>query len=143
MLCSTINAVSNFPIINTIEVRFRDLDPLGHVNNAVYLTYAELGRIKYFDSVGSSVLSGNFVLARAETDFIRPVHLGESMEVRTRVTKLGRSSLTMLHEMWSEGQVASRMVGVAVWLENGSPARIPQALREAIGRLEQQPVEGI
>jgi len=135
--------MTHFPIRTPIEVRFRDLDPLGHVNNAVYLTYAELGRMHYFRAIGSDGGGGNFILARAEVDFLRPVHLGEHLEVGTRVTRVGNSSFNTLSEIWAEGQLAARVGAVVVWLEGNRSARIPDPLRQAIAGLETAPVEGL
>ena len=133
----------NFPINVSLEVRFHDLDGLGHVNNAVYLTYAEFGRIRYFEAIGINAGSGNVILARAEVDFIKPVQFGGTVEVQTRVSRVGNSSFTVLCEMHSAGQLASRVNGVVVWLEDGKPARLPPSVREAIARLETDPVEGL
>ncbi|WP_240631363.1 acyl-CoA thioesterase [Meiothermus granaticius] len=135
--------MSEFPIHTPVEVRFRDLDPLGHVNNAVYLTYAELGRMHYIRAMGADEAGGNFILARAEVDFLRPVHLGESLEVRTRVPRVGNSSFHTLSEIWAEGHLAARVSAVVVWLEEGRPARIPEHIRAAVRRLETLPVEGV
>lgn len=132
-----------FPVRTPTEVRFRDLDPLGHVNNAVYLTYAELGRMYYFRAIGADGGGGNFILARAEVDFLRPVHLGEHLEVGTRVSRVGNSSFQTLSEVWADGRLAAKVSAVVVWLEEGRSARIPDRLREAIRGLETEPVEGL
>jgi acyl-CoA thioester hydrolase len=135
--------MNGFPICTPIEVRFRDLDPLGHVNNAVYLTYAELGRMHYFRAVGADGAGGNFILARAEVDFLRPVHLGEHLEVLTRVPRVGNSSFHTLSEVWTQGCLAATVSAVVVWLEEGRPVRLPESIRAAIRRLETLPVEGL
>lgn len=135
--------VNEFPIRTPIEVRFRDLDPLGHVNNAVYLTYAELGRMHYFRAVGTDGAGRNFILARAEVDFLYPVHLGEHLEVLTRVPRVGNSSFHTLSEIWAEGRLAAKVSAVVVWLEEGRSARLPDPIRAAIRELETVPVEGL
>ena len=57
-----------FKFSTQIEVRFRDLDALGHVNNAVYLTYFEIARLHYCKHLfGSEAFSRHsFVVVRAE-----------------------------------------------------------------------------
>lgn len=80
-----------------VEVRFRDLDALGHVNNAVYLTYLESARIAYWlELQGRSSLEGiEMILARAEIDYRSPAYYRERLLVGVRVAALRRSSFTM------------------------------------------------
>ena len=88
-----------------IEVRFRDLDALGHVNNAVYLTYLESARIAYwFDVTRRSRLEDlDMILARIEVDYRSPVALGESLEVSVRCASIRRSSFVMAFEIRERG----------------------------------------
>ena len=87
----------------SVEVRFRDLDALRHVNNAVYLTYVEHARLRYLrDVIGiASVKHLAMVLASITCDYLSPVHMGEELEVATRVDWIGRSSLGMSHTLRS------------------------------------------
>ena len=80
-----------------IQVRFRDLDTLGHVNNAVYLTYFEAARMAYWMHVnGRSDLSAmNMILARAEVDYRSPVGYGDELEVGVRCASIKRSSFVL------------------------------------------------
>jgi acyl-CoA thioester hydrolase len=135
--------VSEFPVFVHIDVRFRDLDPLGHVNNAVYLSYAETARVEYFLRLGYEVGSGHFILARAEVDYRRPIVLHDDVRVMTRVSRVGNSSFRMVFEVWANGELAARGETIQVWLEQGRPSPLPEALRQAIRRLETQPVEGL
>lgn len=86
--------LSLFKVKIPIQVRFRDTDAMGHVNNAVYLSYLELARMEYwknlfglqeFDKV-------DFILARLEIDYRVPVKLGDSISVYIRMTEMGGSS---------------------------------------------------
>lgn len=125
-----------------IEVRFSDLDTLKHVNNAVYLTYDEVARGHYLRRAGAAIDGGNFVMARAEVDYIRPILFAEPVEIAIRVEKVGNSSFHTLSETWASGELAAR-IQVVVWLQDGKPTRIPNWLREAIRALETEPVEGL
>jgi acyl-CoA thioester hydrolase len=84
-----------------VEVRFRDLDALGHVNNAVYLTYLESARIAYWFEVTrrSRLRDLDMILARIEVDYRSPVSLGESLEVSVRCASIRRSSFVMAFEI--------------------------------------------
>ena len=80
-----------------VTVRFRDLDTLGHVNNAVYLTYFESARMAYWMHVnGRTDLSGmNMILARAEVDYRAPVGYADELEVGVRCVSIKRSSFVL------------------------------------------------
>lgn len=83
--------------VHEIEVRFSDLDALGHVNNAVFLTYFESARIAWWLHVtGRSGLEAlDMILARAEIDYRAPLYWGERLEIGVRCASLGRSSFVL------------------------------------------------
>lgn len=78
-----------------VQVRFRDCDPYGHVNNAVYLTYLENARFALWR--GQEVRG--VILARAEVDFRSQATYGDQLEVRLRLEGLGRSSFRYAYEI--------------------------------------------
>lgn len=82
----------------SIQIRFSDIDRLNHVNNACYLNYFELGRVRYFNDVFKEHINWNekgFVLARTELDHIEPVFLNDDVFCFTKVIKTGTKSLTI------------------------------------------------
>jgi len=116
-----------------VQVRFGDTDALGHVNNAVYASYAELGRISMTRDLG--VRSPSFILARLAIDFRRQVRLGDEVYVETEVTKVGNSSVTMFQRLLAESELAADMEAVVVWFDYASqrPARLPDEVRTLFG----------
>ena len=88
-----------------IDVRFADTDAMGHVNNAVYLTYCEMARIRYWtDVTGDPVAAGqegaeSLILAEARITYRAPVFHGEAVTVESRATHIGRSSFTLEHRL--------------------------------------------
>ncbi len=84
-----------------LEVRFRDCDPMGHVNNAVYLTYLESARVAWWrEAFGPDGLREHgVILARIEIDYRRPALPGDRLVVRMRVVRIGRSSFTVAYEI--------------------------------------------
>jgi acyl-CoA thioester hydrolase len=82
------------------HVVFRDLDPYGHVNNAVYLTYFEWARaLLWFDLTGRrGPRDLDFIVARAECDFRRQLGI-EPIEIATRVADIGTSSFAFVYEI--------------------------------------------
>ncbi|NHX36223.1 MULTISPECIES: acyl-CoA thioesterase [Halolamina] len=121
----------------SLDVRFRDIDAMGHVNNAVYATYAEQARADYFADVLDQDLSEvSSVLARIEIDYHRPIELGDGpVTVAVSVPRLGESSLPMEYEIrTAEGELAASVesVQVAYDREAGESVPLPDAWREAI-----------
>lgn len=82
-----------------IQLRFKDIDKMGHVNNANHLTYIELARVKYFEDVVG--VEGNWsdlqglILAHVSIDYKRPIFLHDNVFVYTRCSKLGRKSMEL------------------------------------------------
>ena len=96
-----------------IEVRFADTDGMRHVNNAKYLTYCEIARIRYWtDVTGEGFSLGaegveSLILAEARITYRAQAFYGELVTVQTRATRLGRSSFTLEHRL------AARLPGEA------------------------------
>lgn len=90
-----------YPVEAPIEVRFRDLDPMGHVNNAVYLTYLEVARAHYWRALGLTETSAirTYVLAHASIDFRSPLRLGDDLVCGVRVESFGVRSFTMAYRL--------------------------------------------
>jgi acyl-CoA thioester hydrolase len=88
-----------------IQVRFRDLDALGHVNNAVYLTYFEAARMAYWMHVNgrADLRSMDMILARAEVDYRAPVGYGDELEVGVRCASVKRSSFVLEQALVERG----------------------------------------
>lgn len=81
-----------------IQLRFKDLDSMGHVNNANHLTYFELARVSYFHEVVKEEIDWHrqgIILARMEIDYKSPVLLDDEVWVHVRVSGFGRTSFSM------------------------------------------------
>jgi acyl-CoA thioester hydrolase len=117
-----------------IEVRFRDCDAMGHVNNAVYLTYLEQARIgAWARMAGSLALPLPMILARAECDYTAPLTLGDRVLVRLGVSAVGRTSFTLEYELLNartrQVVATARTVQVMYDYEAGKPVPISDELR--------------
>jgi acyl-CoA thioester hydrolase len=116
------------------QVRFRDLDPMGHVNNAVFLTYLEQARIAFFEQHGLSVALDdmNLIVARVEIDFRAPVRLGQEVEVTVRATRLGTKSFDFEYELTADGATVAeaKTVQVAYDYARREPVALPDKWRE-------------
>lgn len=79
-----------------VQLRFIDIDPLGHVNNAVYFQLMDLAKYKYFTALGG-VLDGDVtvVVVNVNCDFCSPAYIDEELEVQTAVGSIGEKSLRL------------------------------------------------
>ena len=84
-----------------IEVPYRDIDAMGHVNNAVYFSYFEFARQKYWEAaVGlESHLDIAFVMASASIDYRLPAHRRDVLEVEIRCPRIGASSFDFTYRI--------------------------------------------
>jgi len=91
--------MSDFRFFHTIVVRYGDLDPQGHVNNAGFITFMEHARVSYIRQLGlwdgKTFLEIGFILARVELDYKAPILMTDEVEVGVRVSRLGNKSLDM------------------------------------------------
>ena len=89
----------------TVEVRFADTDGMRHVNNAKYLTYCEIARIRYWTDVTGETFGlhtegvESLILAEARITYRAQAFYGETVTVQTRATRIGRSSFTLEHRL--------------------------------------------
>ena len=125
-----------------IEVRFRDCDPLGHVNNAAYLTYLEQARLFYWRSLWGFGLEQNeserrsrpgVIMARAEIDYRLPAHYGQTLDVRIDLAAIGKTSFTYDYEIVDEEErviASARTVQVMYDYEAARPVPIPDEIRQ-------------
>ena len=84
----------------SIKVRFSDLDAMGHVNNATYLSYLEEARLAYYNQVlkrDTDNLDFNAVIGRIEIDYLSQIKLGDRVEIYTRTSKIGNKSSDVEH----------------------------------------------
>ena len=105
-----------------VYVRWADLDAIGHVNNAVYLTYAELARVdwggkEFAPKQGSSVLV-EMTVAHSEVDYLLPItKFGVDYDVNLWVESIGNTSFTMAYEVTKDGVVFAKMKTVQVMID--------------------------
>jgi acyl-CoA thioester hydrolase len=138
-------------ITHRLTVRFRDCDPLGHVNNAVYLTYLEQARFNLwraqFGFVAKAAGEGGrrglgFILAKAEVDFTAQARYGDELEVRLGLDSVRRSSFTYVYEIVNVATqqviAKARTVQVRFDYDAQQPVAVDDALREMLA----QPVTG-
>lgn len=134
----------NFRHVTPIEVRFRDLDVFGHVNNSVFFTYIETARIRYLADVGVRLPQTGwndlaFILAHINCDFRKPIFYGQRVEVGSRIVEIKRSSLRLAHRVEADGELAAEGDGVLVHYNYTTQSSMPISaeMRAKIAAFEQ------
>jgi acyl-CoA thioester hydrolase len=123
-----------------VQVRFRDIDGMGHVNNAVYFTYIEAARTEYLyklTGVGR-VEQVDWIVASASMNYRRAVGYGDPLEVRVKPTRVGTTSFTLYYEIWdsAKGEVVADGETVIVMFDYAKRVKKPiaPALRAQLER---------
>ena len=118
-------------------VRWDDIDALGHVNNAKYLTYIQEARFQWsyyqFVSQGEEATLAEMVVAKAEVDFLVPIYEGGAfVDVHLWVDSVGTSSFTLNYEISSKGVLHARIktVQVAISMDTKKSRPITDTERE-------------
>ena len=128
-----------------LDVRFRDCDPMGHANNAVYLTYLEQARFAHwrevwgFDFERLPANTPGVILARAEIDYRTPARYGDVLEIRVGLERIGRTSFTYVYEVVDQKDrmiAVARSVQVMYDYAARKPAPISDELRAKLGTPE-------
>lgn len=82
-----------------IQMRFNDIDVLGHVNNAVQITYFDFGKVRYFETLKKQIIDwsgSDLVMVHFEVDFMEPIFRQNSIVVKTKVYEIGNKSLKLV-----------------------------------------------
>ena len=128
--------------VHRLDVRFRDCDPMGHANNAVYLTYLEQARFAHWREVWGVNFeqlppgTPGVILARAEIDYRIPARYGDLLEIRIGLERIGRTSFTYVYEIVDQAgrRVAdARSVQVMYDYASGVAVPISDALKAKLG----------
>ena len=130
---------TDFAYERELDVRYRDLDTNGHVNNAVYATYCEQTHLDYFlDELGISKVGAPTVLTHLEIDYRRPISNTDRITVAASVVDIGTSSFSTAYEIRDGDHVAATAASTRVVLDGdtGDPRPVPDEWRERIEAYE-------
>ncbi len=118
-----------FKSIIPIQVRFNDVDMLGHVSNTVYQNYYDAGKLHYFEEVlpDMDYINKGVIAASVKIDYLKPIFMKTRILVETHVTHIGNKSLTMEHQLVEEfsGEVLSTCTVVLVCFDFKTQKSIP------------------
>jgi acyl-CoA thioester hydrolase len=124
--------LEDYPFRLSDNVRFADLDPNGHVNNAVYATYFETGRVTLMKgrSYGLMPDGVSWIMVRLDMHFRAELRWPGTIEMGLGVAKFGRTSVTFDQVVFSEGACVASAQSVSVLLDEAT--RKPMPLTEDI-----------
>jgi acyl-CoA thioester hydrolase len=136
--------VTQFRFFHPIEIRYGDLDPQGHVNNAKYLTYTEQARVAYFKHLGlwkgESFLDFGIILADIQITFRSPILFGQPVKVWVRISRLGNKSLSMDYRIDNDSGGIEHATGTSVLVaysyHDAKTMPIPEEWRQIIHDFE-------
>ncbi|MBN1305732.1 MAG: acyl-CoA thioesterase [Anaerolineales bacterium] len=137
--------MDSFRFYHPIEIRYADLDPQGHVNNAHYLTLFEQTRLKYLEHLGlftpgQSFLELGIIIAEIRVAFLTPVTLEQQVRIGMRTAHLGNKSLETeysLQDAVSGDELAAcTTILVAFDYQSGQTVQIPDRWRKIIEHFE-------
>lgn len=122
------------PFATREPLRFRDMDPLGHINNSVYPTLLEQNRISFQDQPGGfrEAKGQSAVLATQTIDFLQEMHWPGTVDVRLGIGRLGRSSIQIHQEISLAGRLIARSHCTQVLIDNGSRAAVPLSQEQRV-----------
>jgi acyl-CoA thioester hydrolase len=126
------------PHRTTIDVIFRDVDAMGHVNNAVYFTYMETARTQFFmDRMQLSDLSAlPVIVAHAECTYKTAAFFNERLHVDLGVARIGRKSFDLVYRMAADGDgrlvAFGKTVMVTYDYATGGTIAIPDELQSLL-----------
>ena len=114
--------LDDYPARSTDKLRYRDTDRQGHVNNAVFSTFLETGRVEllYEKEGGLADHGAAFVIARLELDFLGEVNWPGTVEIGTAVLKTGQSSVTLDQLVCQDGKPVARAKTVIVQMNEAT-----------------------
>lgn len=138
--------LAKFPVAIRLPVQWGDQDAFAHVNNTVYFRWCESARIEYLNQLGlndrSEMVGIGPILAAIGCNYRRPVTYPDHVQIGASITRLGRSSLTMEHLLYSESQkqvVADASSTIVVFdYQSQKSQPIPAHIRQIIERLEKK-----
>jgi acyl-CoA thioester hydrolase len=111
--------LEDFPYRLSDNVRFADLDPNQHVNNAVYATYFETGRVTLIKDPGYGLMPAGvtWIMVRLDMHFRTELRWPGTIEMGLGVVKFGRTSVTFDQVVFSEGRCVASAQSVSVLIE--------------------------
>ena len=122
--------LEEFPLISTDKLRYGDTDRQGHVNNAVFMTFLETGRVEVLHRPNSPIYDDNaeFVLVNVNLNLQGEIRWPGEVQIGTAVSKIGNTSITLYQQVFQNEICVASAESVVVQMN--TTTRKSQALSE-------------
>ena len=138
------NAIVEYKHSTPIQIRFNDIDAIGHINNNIYFSYFDLAKSVYLEAVKGNAVNwteGNIVIAHIEADYLSPTFYKEEISVDSKIIHLGNKSATFLQRVRNTktNEVKCICKSVFVYLDNYTMKSepIPDLWKDAMRKFEE------
>lgn len=132
-----------YPFVHTVEVTFRDLDVLGHVNHAVYFTYMETARWKYLRRLFEIQKPQELpvIVVQVSCTYRSPAFLGETLYVGVGISRFGNKSFDMVYRLeGADGRLVAEGLTVQVMYDYqaGRTFPVPEAFKARVAAWQKE-----
>jgi len=119
--------ITAFPFVTFDKVRYGDTDRQGHVNNAVFATFFETGRVEMLYQPSHQFLSDDcsFVVAKSTIELIAEIHWPGQVDIGTGIVRIGNSSLVIAANLYQHGQLVATSETIVVQVSNITKTSTP------------------
>lgn len=112
-----------------IQIRFCDLDSLGHINNAVFINYIETARVQWLNELELEHITHSgkipLILARTEIDYLQPAFLDSKLHIELTLGKIGNKSFHLNYLIKDQTKEVAKASSVQVWYDYEKKSSIP------------------
>ncbi|MEL6656338.1 MAG: thioesterase family protein [Bacteroidota bacterium] len=130
------STLQDFPLHAVDKIRYSDTDRQGHVNNAVFATFLETGRVNIIYNPDFPILAAgaSFVIASLQLNFLREINWPGQVEIGTGIAKVGNSSIRLVQHIFQNDQCVATSESVIVQVddETGSSLALTAGARETL-----------
>ncbi len=131
-------SLKDFPFQTFDKLRYADTDRQGHVNNAVFATFLETGRVEFLYNSEFSILSegASFVIASLQLNLLKEVNWPGHVDIGTGVLKIGNSSIKLYQQLFQNEQCVATSESVIVQVDDSSGKSKPltEEAKKTIGK---------
>ncbi|WP_421750779.1 acyl-CoA thioesterase [Croceimicrobium sp.] len=119
--------LGEFPLLSSDKLRYADTDQQGHINNALFSTFLETGRVELLQHLDliKDKSPFSFVIASLQLDFIQQLYWPGQVHIATGILKIGTSSIHLHQALFQDQHCVARANTVIVQIENMSAKAVP------------------
>ncbi len=108
-----------------LDIRWGDMDALGHVNHTAYLVYCEQARIAWWESLGIQFAETGPILVEAKVNYLKALTYPAHLNITLQAHSATRSSYVIDYQILSKGEVAAKAYTTMVWVNYGAGKSVP------------------